>query len=73
LVGLLDTLNAVRRMATWGRLRAQPVRPSREHHSFVEHDAIVEAIANRDMIAAAQAMRAHLQTVERNLLANRQD
>ena len=69
LVGLLDTLNAVRRMATWGRLRVQPVRPSRNHHSFAEHDAIVEAIANRDLAAAAQAMRLHLQTVERNLLA----
>ncbi len=70
LVGLLDTLNAVRRMATWGRLRVQPVRPSRDHHSFAEHDAIVAAIANRDMSAAAQAMRAHLQTVARNLLGN---
>jgi DNA-binding FadR family transcriptional regulator len=69
LVGLLDTLNAVRRAATWGRLRVQPVRPDREHHSFAEHDAIVDAIANRDAAAAANAMRGHLQTVERNLLA----
>jgi DNA-binding FadR family transcriptional regulator len=73
LVGLLDTLNAVRRMATWGRLRIHPVRPDRNHHSFTEHEAIVEAIVHRDMTAAANAMRSHLQTVERNLLANRQD
>jgi DNA-binding FadR family transcriptional regulator len=69
LVGLLDTLNAVRRMATWGRLRVQPVRPSREHHSFAEHDRIIDAIANRDRTAAANAMREHLETVERNLLS----
>jgi DNA-binding FadR family transcriptional regulator len=73
LVGLLDTVNAVRRAATWGRMRMQPVRPRRDHHSFAEHDAIVEAIANRDMTGAAQAMRTHLQTVERNLLAIGQD
>jgi DNA-binding FadR family transcriptional regulator len=73
LVGLLDTLNAVRRMATWGRLRVNPLRPDRNHHSFAEHDAIVDAIAHRDMAEAANAMRAHLQTVERNLLGRRQD
>ena len=69
LLALLDTLNAVRRMATWGRLRVQPLRPARDHHSFAEHDRIVEAIANRDMAAAAGAMRGHLEAVERNLLA----
>jgi DNA-binding FadR family transcriptional regulator len=69
LVGLLDTLNAVRQMATWGRLRIQPLRPARDHHSFTEHDLIVEAIAHRDRTAAADAMRVHLQAVEHNLLS----
>lgn len=69
LVALLDTLNAVRRMATWSRLRVQPFRPGRDHHSFAEHDRIAEAIANRDPAAAASAMHSHLQAVERNLLA----
>jgi DNA-binding FadR family transcriptional regulator len=72
LVGLLDTLNAVRRMATWGRLRINPVKPARDHHSFAEHGTIVAAIANRDLSAAAQAMRVHLESVERNLLASQQ-
>lgn len=67
LLGLLDTLNAVRREVTWGRLRNDPVRPPVDHHSFSEHEAIVEAIAHRDTAAAAAAMRAHLQNVERNL------
>ena len=69
LVALLDTLNAVRRMATWGRLRAHPLRPGRDHHSFAEHDCIVDAIANRDLPAAANAMRGHIEAVGRNLLA----
>jgi DNA-binding FadR family transcriptional regulator len=68
LVGLLDTLNAVRRAVTWGRLRVHPLRPSPDHHSFAEHDILVDAIEHRDLGAAAQAMRTHLKSVERNLL-----
>jgi DNA-binding FadR family transcriptional regulator len=68
LLGLFDTLNAVRRAVTWGRLRTNPVRPRADHHSFAEHEAIIAAIENRDMSGAAAAMRAHLQTVERKLL-----
>lgn len=67
LVGLLDTLNAVRREVTWGRLRDTPVRPPADHHSFQEHDQIVNAIADRDTAGSAAAMRAHLQSVERHL------
>lgn len=68
LLGLFDTLNALRRAVTWGRLRSNPVKPSPDHHSFAEHQAIVDAIENRDMNGAAAAMRTHLRTVERNLL-----
>ena len=68
LLSLLDTLNAVRRTVAWGRLRVNPVKPDADHHSFAEHDSIVEAIANRDMGRAAAVMRRHLESVERNLL-----
>ncbi|QIB36354.1 FadR/GntR family transcriptional regulator [Ancylobacter pratisalsi] len=68
LVGLFDTLNAVRRAVTWGRLRTAPVRPLPSHHSFVEHETLVDAIEHRDMAGAAIAMRAHLHSVERKLL-----
>ena len=69
LLGLLDTLNAVRRAVTWGRLRpADRQRPSPDHHSFAEHARIVRAIEDRDMAAAAAAMRQHLQTVQTKLL-----
>lgn len=68
LIGLLDILNAVRRTVTWGRLRVNPARPPADHHSFAEHDRIIEAIAARDLAAAEAAMRAHIETVARKLL-----
>lgn len=68
LLALLDTLNAVRRAVVWGRLRANKVKPDPDHHSFAEHDAIVAAIADRDMERAAGAMRRHLESVERKLM-----
>jgi DNA-binding FadR family transcriptional regulator len=71
LLALLDTLSAVRRTVAWGRLRANPVKPDPDHHSFAEHEAIVGAIADRDMARAAGCMRRHLESVEANLLKAR--
>lgn len=68
-LALFDTMNAVRRTVVWGRLRAEDARPPENHHSFVEHEIIVAAIAERDLDGVATAMRAHLQSVERNLVA----
>jgi DNA-binding FadR family transcriptional regulator len=73
LLGMFDMLNALRRAVTWGRLRSTPVKPSPDHHSFAEHETIITAIENRDMNGAAAAMRVHLQSVERNLLARQSD
>jgi len=63
LLALLDTLSAVRRTVTWGRLRANRERPASDHHSFTEHEAIVDAIEERDRGRARDAMRAHLASV----------
>jgi len=71
LLALLDTLNAVRRAVTWGRLREDKARPKPDHHSFADHDEIVAAIENRDMDRAREAMRTHLLNVERGLLKPR--
>ncbi|HSE74799.1 MAG TPA: FCD domain-containing protein [Dongiaceae bacterium] len=71
LLALLDTLNAVRRAVVWGRLRVDKVKPTPNHHSFDDHEAIVAAIEDRDLERAASAMRAHLENVERNLLRSR--
>ena len=67
MVGLFDTLNAVRRAVVWGRLRANAKAPNPDHHSFAEHDAIVKAIETRDIKEAENAMSTHLASVERNL------
>ena len=68
LLGLFDVLNAVRRTVVWGRLRSEGARPPADHHSFADHERIVEAIAERDLGGAAAAMRLHLQQVERRLI-----
>jgi Transcriptional regulators len=67
LLALLDTLTAIRRAVTWGRLRDTPDRPPADHHSFTEHERIVQAIAERDGAGAAEAMRRHLRSVDNHL------
>jgi DNA-binding FadR family transcriptional regulator len=68
LLSLMDTLAAVRNAMSWGRLAANPGPPALDHHSHAEHDLIVAAIEERDVGGARDAMRAHLETVERNVL-----
>jgi DNA-binding FadR family transcriptional regulator len=58
----------VRRTVVWGRLRSESTRPPADHHSFTDHDRIVEAIADRDLAGAALAMREHLKQVEQRLI-----
>lgn len=63
LIAMFDQLNAVRRTVVWGRLRQRAKRPPPGHHSFAEHDAIVDAIGQRDADGAQARMRQHLQSV----------
>ena len=69
LVSLFDTLNIVRRATVWGRLRAEKLPPP-SHHSFDEHDALIDAIARRDPDEAASRMRGHLAAVRDEVLAS---
>jgi DNA-binding FadR family transcriptional regulator len=64
---LYDILAGVRRAVVWGRLRPDRVNPAPDHHSFAEHDAIIDAIAERDRAAAHGAMHRHLAAVGREL------
>jgi len=68
LLALFDALNAVRRAVVWGILRADRSQPPIDHHSFAEHDNIINTIESRDMDGAAQAMEDHLQAVAQSLL-----
>ena len=72
LVGLFDALNAIRRAVVWGRLRIEPAHPPADHHSFREHEQIVDAIEQRDLTGAANGMRIHLQSVGRRLVPLRE-
>ena len=68
LLTLFDTLNTVRRAVVWGRRRTTTLGPDFKHHSYSEHDAILAAIAERNLDLAAECMRQHLSTVGSNLL-----
>ena len=68
LLAAFDVLNGVRRAVVWGRLREDWPRPAPDHHSFGEHDEIVRAVGDRDLVEAEAAMRRHLHSVERHLL-----
>jgi DNA-binding FadR family transcriptional regulator len=67
LIMTFDNLNNVRRTIAWGRRREGSAGPDPKHHSFAEHDAIVEAIHDRDPAAAEKAMRIHIESVTRKM------
>jgi len=73
LVALFDMLNTVRRAVTWGRLRNYDLTPDHSHHSFADHERLIDAIANRDTERAAALMRDHLRNVRRGLLQSMPD
>ncbi|MEO0484380.1 MAG: FadR/GntR family transcriptional regulator [Pseudomonadota bacterium] len=68
LTAVFDTLNAIRRTVVWGRDRGGDGPPPPDHHSFAQHDRILDAISNRDPEAARAEMRDHLQAVARKLM-----
>jgi DNA-binding FadR family transcriptional regulator len=68
LLALFDALNAVRRAVVWGLLRSGDARPPDDHHSFAEHERVIDAIERRDLEGASRAMYQHLRSVERSLI-----
>ena len=67
LIAMYDHLNALRRTVNWGRLRRRHDQPPDDHHSFAEHEAVLQAIGNRDTDSAVQAMKVHLRSVHGSL------
>lgn len=67
LLALFDQLNEVRRAVAWGSVTRESAKPSSDHSSFAEHDAIAAAISDRDTGAAYEAMRKHLGSVAQRL------
>ena len=67
LLYLFDTFNVVRRSVVWEQARSTK-RPTADHFSFDQHDAIHAAIADRNAAEATERMRAHLLTVRQRVL-----
>lgn len=70
LAAMHRTLDDVRRAVVWKWLDTQPFGPPANYSSFVEHDAIIEAIEQRDRTGAMEAMRNHLRTTTNKLLGS---
>ncbi|WP_424971780.1 FadR/GntR family transcriptional regulator [Dinoroseobacter sp. S76] len=68
LTAVFDTLNSIRRTVVWGRDRGNDGPPPADHHSFDQHDRILDAINNRDAEMARAEMRQHLDSVSQKLL-----
>jgi len=68
LLAVFDTMNAVRRAVVWGRVRQDRPRPPDDHHSFGDHEGLVQAIEDRELAAAANRMRQHLINVQSKLI-----
>lgn len=68
LLALFDALNAVRRTVVWGMLRSGNQKPPPNHHSFEEHDLLIDAIERRDLDTAGKAMFNHLQVVQQKMV-----
>lgn len=70
LLAMFDQLNALRRTVVWGRLRSERSVPAPNHHSFAEHDAILQALIDRDGKLAHRAMQLHLGAVAQGLFSD---
>ena len=68
LVQILEQIHHLRRSNDWRRYRSTTLAPARKRVSDPQHRTIVEAIARHDPRAAAEAMRAHIQTIRGHLL-----
>jgi DNA-binding FadR family transcriptional regulator len=63
LVALHEVLNRARKEVVWGTLRKAILKPERREYYSSEHARVVEAIRNRDPVAAGAAMRGHIGTM----------
>ena len=73
LVGVLETVNAIRAQRQWGETRSRTLSPERQSIYVRQHRAIVTAIEERDPPAASAAMREHLASVHRAMVGDSTD
>src|SRR5262249_7971418 len=69
LLALFDSLNLVRRTVLWTAARdPRGVPPAGKR--FAHHSAILSAVKKRDVSEAGRLMRAHLEVVQRRMMAD---
>lgn len=68
LISLFQALNEARQGDLWGRLKQASLTSERMNRYVRQHQAIRDAIADRDRMAAETAMRDHLREVTANML-----
>ena len=67
---LHEILRLIRNQDLWRDIKRRSFSPHRRQVYCNEHKAVVDALMRRDAEAAASAMRAHLDTVSRNLFSS---
>jgi len=73
LVGVLETVNAIRAQRQWGETRSRTLNADRQAAYVRQHRAIVAAIRDHDPPRAASAMRDHLVAVHRAMVGDAAD
>ena len=68
LMGVLELVTEMRGHADWLRLSEAALSKGNQQKYSRQHGGIVKAIAQRDSAAAASAMRAHVESVETDVL-----
>lgn len=68
MIAVFNAINEIRTQTAWGRLRGSVFTPARRSEYCRQHEAFVDAIAERDAERAEMMMRDHLESVQRNLL-----
>ena len=66
-LAIFDLVDRVRQEAAWVEVRERARSANINKLYRTQHDAVVDAIAAGDAVAAAAAMRAHLQALQKNL------
>jgi len=68
-----SVINQVRLVVVWRRLHTPQESPSKDYHSFAEHEKIVQALEQRDSAGAKKAMRRHLTSTLSSIQAEDED
>jgi len=70
LISFFKTLNSLRENKIWGSLKEASLNREIKQAYYVQHQKLVSAITDRKALEAEQAMRSHLEDVQKNLLGS---